>query len=42
MPQEARAQMCEQLAAVGFGAVTMLQKPAEASGLVSDSPDVAA
>jgi len=43
MPQEARAQMCEQLVAVGFGAVTMLQKPADASehGEFS-SPNVAA
>jgi polysaccharide biosynthesis transport protein len=43
MPQEARAQMCEQLAAVGFGAVTMLQKSADASELGEfSSPNVAA
>jgi Mrp family chromosome partitioning ATPase len=43
MPQEARAQMCEQLAAVGFGAVTMLQKPADASEYGEfSSPNVAA
>ena len=43
MPQEVRAQMCEQLGAVGFGAVTMLKKPADPSELgESDSPDVAA
>jgi uncharacterized protein involved in exopolysaccharide biosynthesis len=43
MPEEARAQMCEQLAAVGFGAVTMLKEPAKASELgESNSPDVAA
>jgi len=29
MPPEARAQMCEQLRAVGFGAVAMLKKPVE-------------
>jgi hypothetical protein len=35
--------MCEQLAAVGFGAVTMLKKPAEASDLGDlVSPGVAA
>jgi polysaccharide biosynthesis transport protein len=43
MPKEARTQMCEQLAAVGFGAVTMLKKPAEASDLGDlVSPGVAA
>ncbi|WP_407154468.1 GumC family protein [Bradyrhizobium sp. STM 3557] len=43
MPEEARAQMCEQLAAVGFGAVTMLKKAADASELGEfSSPNVAA
>ncbi len=43
MAEEARRQMCEQLAAVGFGAVTMLKKPAEASDLgETASPGVAA
>jgi uncharacterized protein involved in exopolysaccharide biosynthesis len=33
MPPEARAQMSEQLTAVGFGAVTMLKNPADDSGI---------
>jgi polysaccharide biosynthesis transport protein len=43
MATGARAQMCEQLAAVGFGAVTVLERPADASDLgEAASPGVAA
>jgi succinoglycan biosynthesis transport protein ExoP len=34
MPQDARALMCEQLKAVGFSDVTMLDRPVSAADLV--------
>jgi uncharacterized protein involved in exopolysaccharide biosynthesis len=42
MPAEARAQLREQLAAVGFGAVTMLKQPAESSDMGQPGPRVVA
>jgi tyrosine-protein kinase Etk/Wzc len=42
MAADARAQMCEQLKAVGFGDVTMLSKPAQPSDAAEPGPRVAA
>ena len=42
MASEARAQMCDQLRAVGFSEVTMLSKPCEPSDAVEPSPHVVA
>ena len=42
MTSEARAQMCDQLRAVGFSEVTMLSKPCEASDAVEPDPHVVA
>ena len=42
MPQDARALMCEQLKAVGFSDVTMLDRPVSAADLVEPGPRVAA
>jgi hypothetical protein len=42
MTADARVQMCEQLAAVGFGAVTMLTTPGEPSDQGQPGPRVAA
>jgi uncharacterized protein involved in exopolysaccharide biosynthesis/Mrp family chromosome partitioning ATPase len=42
MTPEARAQMCDQLRAVGFSEVTMLSEPCEASDAVEPGPHVVA
>jgi hypothetical protein len=42
MAPEARALMCEQLAAVGFSDVVMLSKPCQASDAVEPGPRVVA
>src|SRR6185295_7058460 len=42
MTPEARAQMCDQLRAVGFFEVTMLSKPCQASDAVEPDPRVVA
>jgi uncharacterized protein involved in exopolysaccharide biosynthesis/Mrp family chromosome partitioning ATPase len=42
MASEARTQMCEQLEAVGFSAVTLLSKPVAATDVAETTPSVAA
>jgi Mrp family chromosome partitioning ATPase len=42
MPQDARALMCEQLRAVGFSEVTMLDRPVSGADTVEPGPRVAA
>ena len=42
MADDARVQMCEQLAAVAFSEVTMLTKPCEPSDAVEPGRDVVA
>jgi Mrp family chromosome partitioning ATPase len=42
MPPDARAEMCDQLKAVGFSAVTMLSRPVRSSGAVESGPRVVA
>jgi succinoglycan biosynthesis transport protein ExoP len=42
MPPDARAEMCDQLKAVGFSGVTMLSRPVRSSGAVESGPRVVA
>ena len=42
MTADARAEMCDQLKAVGFAAVTMLSRPSQPSDAVEPGPRVVA